>query len=230
MWTPRWPISRMLGELREIRTLAILGPSHHKEGDPEKMRIFVAGATGVIGVPIVSQLIAAGHTVAGMTRTEAKAEWLRGAGATPIVCDVFDAAELTAALTALQPDAIVHELTDLPDDPAAIPAKAAANNQIRREGTRNLIAAAQAASAPRFLAQSVAFPLPGDSGAAVEEHEKAVLTAGGVVLRYGHFYGPGTYHENEKAPPPAVHVDEAARQTVQALDTPSGIVTVVDKT
>ena len=60
------------------------------------------------------------------------------------------------------------------------------------------------------------------------EHERAVLGAGGVVLRYGRFYGPGTYHPDAVAEPPAVHVDEAARRTVEALDAPSGIVTVVD--
>jgi nucleoside-diphosphate-sugar epimerase len=192
------------------------------------MRIFVAGASGAIGVRLVPLLDAAGHNVAGMTRSDAKAELLHGFGAEPVVCNVFDAAALTAAVVAFAPDAVIHELTALPDDAAQITASAAANNRIRREGTRNLIAAARVAGARRLLAQSVAFELPGDSGAAVSEHERAVLQAGGVVLRYGHFYGPGTYHEHELAPPPAVHVDEAARRTVEALDAPSGVVTVVD--
>ncbi len=163
------------------------------------------------------RLLAAGHTVAGMTRSERKSARLREIGAEPIVCDVFDALGLAEAVTAFAPDAVIHQLTDLPQDPLQIPARADANNRIRREGTRNLIAAARAAAAGRFLAQSVAFSLPGDGGAAVDEHERAVLDAGGVVLRYGRFYGPGTYHENEKAPAPAVHVDYAARRTVRAL-------------
>jgi nucleoside-diphosphate-sugar epimerase len=192
------------------------------------MKVFVAGATGAIGVPLTRMLVADGHTVAGTTRSEERAARLSELGARPVVCDVFDAAALTAAVQELVPDAVVHELTSLPDDPRAIPESAEANNRLRREGTRNLIAAARAASVPRFLAQSVAFELPGDSGAAIEEHERAVLEAGGVVLRYGYFYGPGTYHEAEKAPPPAVHVEHAARRTIEALNNPSGIVTVVD--
>jgi nucleoside-diphosphate-sugar epimerase len=192
------------------------------------MRIFVAGASGAIGVRLVPLLVAAGHRVAGMTRTAAKAERLRELGAEPVVCDVFDAAELVDAVTQYEPEVVIHQLTALPEDAANIAASAPANNRIRREGTHNLLAAAWAASSLRFLAQSVAFDLPGDSGAAVAEHEQAVLERGGVVLRYGHFYGPGTYHENEKAPPPAIHVDEAARRTVEALDAPSGVITVVD--
>ncbi len=192
------------------------------------MRIFVAGATGAIGAQLVPQLIAAGHIVAGMTRSDRKSARLREIRVDPIVCDVFDAPALAEAVTAFAPDVVIHQLTDLPQDPARIPARAAANNRIRREGTRNLIAAARAAAAGRFLAQSVAFSLPGEGGAAVHEHERAVLDASGVVLRYGHFYGPGTYHENEKAPAPAVHVDYAARRTVETLNAPSGIITIVD--
>lgn len=208
--------------------LESLSPDQRSDQEDLNMRIFVAGATGAIGAQLVPQLIAAGHVVAGMTRSERKSGRLREIGAEPIVCDVFDAAALAESVTAFAPDAVIHQLTDLPQDPAQIPAAAAANNRVRREGTRNLIAAAQTAAARRFLAQSVAFSLPGDGGAAVAEHERAVLDAGGVVLRYGHFYGPGTYHEHEQAPPPAVHVDEAARRTVGVLDAPSGTITIVD--
>jgi nucleoside-diphosphate-sugar epimerase len=190
------------------------------------MRIFVAGATGAIGVPLVRRLVADGHTVAGMTRSESRTAALRELGAEPVVCDVFDAAALTAAVAAFAPDAVIHQLTDLPDRADDIPARSAANNRIRREGTRNLLAAAR--GVPRFLAQSVAWELRGDGAAAVAEHERAVLEAGGVVLRYGRFYGPGTYHPDDVAKPPAVHVEEAARRTVEALDAPSGVITVVD--
>jgi nucleoside-diphosphate-sugar epimerase len=192
------------------------------------MRIFVAGATGALGAQLVPLLVAAGHDVAGMTRSERKAETLRALGAQPVVCDVFDADGLARAMAAFAPDVVVHALTDLPADPRELSARAAGNARIRREGTRNLLAAARAAGAGRILAESVAFPAGGDGQAAVEEHERAVLDAGGVVLRYGRFYGPGTWHEHDVAPPPAVHVAEAARRTADALEAPSGVITVVD--
>jgi hypothetical protein len=75
----------------------------------------------------------------------------------------------------------------------------------------------------------VAWRLPGDAGAAVEELERSVFEAGGVVLRYGQFYGPGTYYEQAPPPPPRVHVDEAARRTVEALAAPSGVLEVVEE-
>jgi nucleoside-diphosphate-sugar epimerase len=189
------------------------------------MRVFVAGASGVLGARVVPLLVAAGHEVAGMTRSPEKVEQLRGLGAEPVVCDAFDADALRDAVVAFQTGAVVNELTDLPDRPAATNA---ANARMRREGTRNLLAAAKAAGASRFVAQSVAWQLPGDAGAAVGELERLVLAAGGVVLRYGRLYGPGTYYEEERPEPPRVHVDEAARRTVPALDAASGIVDVTD--
>ena len=191
------------------------------------MRIFLAGATGLIGERLVPLLVAGGHAVAGMTRSPGKADALRALGAEPVVCDVFDPAALRVAAVAFRPDAVLHELTDLPDDAALLPEFAAPNARIRREGTRNLLEAARAAGARRFLAQSVAWQLPGDAGAAVAELEQAVLAAHGVVLRYGQFYGPGTYHEQAPSPP-RVHVDEAARRTVEALAAPSGVLTIVE--
>jgi uncharacterized protein YbjT (DUF2867 family) len=189
------------------------------------MRVFVAGASGVIGVRLVPLLVAAGHEVAGMTRSPAKVELLRGLGAEPVVCDAFDAAALCEAVVAFQPEAVVNELTDLPDEPVAT---SEANARMRREGTRNLLAAAEAARASRFVAQSIAWRLPGDAGAAVAELERLVLAADGVVLRYGRLYGPGTYYEAEKPEPPRVHVDDAARRTVPALCAPSEILEVTD--
>jgi nucleoside-diphosphate-sugar epimerase len=193
------------------------------------MRIFLAGATGVIGLRLLPLLLAHAHRVAGMSRSPQKAEMLRAFGAEPIVCDVFDADALEEALVSFRPDAVLHELTDLPDDEASLPEFAEANGRIRREGTRNLLAAARAAGAEQFLAQSVAWPLPGDAGAAVEELERSVLAAGGVVLRYGALYGPGTYYEHDAPPPPRVHLDEAARRTVEALDAPSGVLAIVEE-
>src|ERR687887_587687 len=151
------------------------------------LRVFVAGASGVIGVRLVPQLVVAGHEVAGMTRSPAKVELLRGLGAEPVVCDAFDAHALREAVGAFQPEVVVNELTDLPDQPAATND---ANARMRREGTRNLLAAAKEAGASRFVAQSIAWPLPGDAGAAVSELERLVLPADGVVLRYGRLYAP----------------------------------------
>lgn len=192
------------------------------------MRIFVAGATGAIGSHLVPQLVSAGHQVAGMTRRQSKAARLCELGAEPIVCDVFDADAISEAIAAFAPEAVIHQLTDLPSDPTQIPAQAAANSRVRREGTRNLIAAARAAGTPRFLAQSVAFELAGDGAAAVRDHERAVLDVGGVILRYGHFWVPGTYNKDAPGPAPAVHVTHAARRTVELLYAASGAITIID--
>ena len=191
--------------------------------------VFLVGATGVLGVRLVPLLIEAGHAVAGVTRSPAKTDNLRALGAEPVVCDLFDTAGLRAAVVSFAPDAVMHQATDLPDDPRRLHEHAASNNRIRREGTRNLLAAAQAAGTVRhFLAQSVAWRLAGDAGAAVEELEQAVLKRGGVVLRYGRLYGPGTYYESHAPSPPRIHVDEAARRTIALLDAASGVHAIVE--
>jgi hypothetical protein len=97
----------------------------------------------------------------------------------------------------LRPDAVINELTDLPDDPAQISATGHRNIRMRREGTGNLLAATAALPGARrpFLVQSVAWDLPGGAAVAAAEQERALLEFGGVVLRYGQFYGPGTYWE-----------------------------------
>jgi nucleoside-diphosphate-sugar epimerase len=188
------------------------------------VRIFVAGASGVIGVRLVPLLIADGHTVAGMTRSADKAGLLRELGAEPVVCDVFDPDGLTAAVRAFGPEVIFHQLTDLPNAAADIGTFA-----IRGEGTRNLRAAAAAAGAARVIAQSISWEQPGEGrGAATAGHERAVLAAGGVVVRYGQLYGPGTYYEGEPPRPPRIHVDDAARLTLPSLSVPAGVTIVVD--
>lgn len=192
------------------------------------MRIFVAGASGVIGKRLVPLLASQGHRVVGMTRSQGKVDLLRSLGADPVVCDVFDLRGVVGALASARPQAVINELSDLPDDPARIQEFAAANNRVRREGTANLLAAAKEAGANRFLAQSVAWALPGDGGRAMADLERLVLEAGGVVLRYGQLYGPGTYHPDELPSPPRVHVDEAARRTVAALDASPGVLTIAD--
>ncbi len=191
------------------------------------VRIFVAGASGVIGARLVPRLAAAGHEVAGMTRSLDKTELVRRLGATPVVCDVYDREALRDAVVSFAPDVVVHELTDLPDDASALGTDGR-NARIRREGTRNLLDAAQAAGARRFLAQSVAWELEGEAAAAKVELERLTLEAGGVVLRYGRLYGPETYYPDALPPPPRIHVDEAARRTVALLDAPSGVVDLVE--
>jgi nucleoside-diphosphate-sugar epimerase len=192
------------------------------------MRVFLAGASGVIGVRLVPLLVRDGHEVAGMTRSPGKTAALRELGAEPVVCDVFDAGALAEAVTAFGSELVMHQLTDLPDQAERIPEFAARNNRIRTEGTRNLLAAAAQAGATRFLAQSIAWTPPA-GGEAVAEHERLVLAAGGVVIRYGVFYGPGTYSRSSSVPPPPrIQVDEAARRTVALLTAPSGVVVVTE--
>ena len=192
------------------------------------MRIFLAGATGVIGIRLVPLLIAAGQEVTGMTRSEPKVAELQRLGADGIVCDVYDLGALREAVKASRADAVMHQLTDLPDDPAQIRELGARNDRMRSEGTRNLLAATAAAGVDRFLGQSIAWTLPPDRQATVDAHEEAILDAHGVVLRYGQLYGPGTYYESTMPPPPRIEVNAAAERTVELLDAPSGIVELLD--
>jgi nucleoside-diphosphate-sugar epimerase len=182
------------------------------------MRVFVAGASGAIGRPLLPRLVAAGHEVTGMTRRPERAEEIRAAGAEAVLCDAFDAERLREAVGAAAPEAVVHLLTALPPRFKPRSDYLAPTNRVRIEGTRNLVAAARAAGARRLVAESVAFfyapqgdwvkdegaPLysraPGAFGAAMAalgELEGQVLgTEGieGLVLRYGWLYGPGTYY------------------------------------
>lgn len=192
------------------------------------MKIFLAGASGVIGRRLVPLLVDAGHDVAGMTRSTGNVELLRDLGATPVVCDVFAADELRAAVIGHSPELVMHQMTDLPDSASRLGEFGAANARLRREGTRNLLDAAGAAGTGRVIVQSVAWDLPGDAGRAVLDMERQVLDAGGLVLRYGQFYGPGTYHEHDPPPDPRIHVADAATRTVEALDHASGMLTIVD--
>jgi nucleoside-diphosphate-sugar epimerase len=115
------------------------------------MRIFLAGATGAIGRPLIPLLIAQGHRVTGLTRTPAAAERLRAQGAEAVLADVFDGRALTAAVRAAAPDVVIHQLTDL----SAV--RTDANARIRRDGTRNLVDAARSAGARRMIAQSISW-------------------------------------------------------------------------
>jgi nucleoside-diphosphate-sugar epimerase len=205
------------------------------------MRVFLAGAGGAIGRRLVPLLLRAGHEVTGMTRSAATASELARAGVVPAVLDVFDAPALMMAVGAAKAAVIIHQLTDLPRqfDEARISASYAKNARIRTEGTRNLIAAAQAAAARRFIVQSIAFAYAGggephpetdplnlaDPARAVTvkgavDMEQQVLSASGldaIVLRYGLLYGPATWREASSGPKPALHVDAAAHAALLAI-------------
>jgi hypothetical protein len=103
------------------------------------------------------------------------------------------------------------------------------NDRIRGEGTRNLLAAAATAKAQRVIVQSISWELPGENRRAITaSHERAVLDAGGVVIRYGQLYGPGTFYPGAPPQPPRIHVDDAARLTLPTLAVPPGVTIVAD--
>jgi len=192
-------------------------------------RIFLAGASGVIGTRLIPLLVEAGHIVGGMTRSPGKAARIAELGAEPIVVDVFDREALIRAVRHFEPDVILNELTDLPDDVTKIGDHADLNARIRTEGNQNLIEAARQSGSPKIMAQTVAWKLPaGPDADAVVELERSVLAEGGVVLSYGQFYGPGTYNEKNLPAEPRVQIDRAAVRTVELLDNPSGTVVVTD--
>jgi nucleoside-diphosphate-sugar epimerase len=236
------------------------------------MRVFVAGASGAIGRPLLRQLVEAGHEVTGTTRRAERAEQIRAAGARAVVCDVYDREALRSAVAEARPDAVVNELTSLPDryDPRREEFYAE-TNRVRSEGGRNLIEAARAAGVRRLITQSISFlyapegdwvkdeearpwdDAPGHFGPSVRvllEHERSVVESSdfeGLVLRYGQFYGPGTYfardghigREVRRRRFPIVgpgtgtfsfiHVEDAAGATVSALQNGApGIYNVTD--
>jgi len=232
------------------------------------MKIFIAGASGTIGHALIPQLVKAGYGVTALSRTPQKLQALQQMGATPVLGDVFDRPHLNQLIADAAPNVVIHQLTSLgpqAQDPFT------ETNRLRTEGTANLIDAAQRAQVQRFIAQSVAFlshspegelaheatPLYLDAPPpltsvveAVANLEQQVLSLTGmtgVVLRYGHFYGPGTYYANDGAIAIAVrqgqypivdqgtgtcsfvHLEDAATATVQAITQgTSGIYTIVD--
>ncbi|MBR1276695.1 NAD(P)-dependent oxidoreductase [Bradyrhizobium sp. AUGA SZCCT0283] len=183
------------------------------------MRILVAGATGAIGLELVPQLIAAGHSVVGTTRTAAKAEIIRRMGAEPAIADGLDAAAIRAVVIAAEPEIIIDQMTDLADvtDLRHFDRAFATTNRLRTQGTDFLLAAAREAGARRFIAQSFCGWTYGRGGEeikteadaldpdppeelrrtlqAIRHLEDAVTGSAnpeGIVLRYGSFYGPDT--------------------------------------
>src|SRR5262245_36575928 len=187
-------------------------------------RVFLAGASGVIGQRLIPRLVQAGYVVGGMTRSTSKTALLLQLGAKPILCDVFDREALLQTVCDFKPHVVLNELTDLPDDVTQISKFADLNARIRTEGNRNLIEAARRCGSPKILAQSLAWQLPdGPDALAGADLERSVLAEGGVVLRYGQFYGPGTYHEQQPPGEPRVHIDRAAERTLEALDASTGV-------
>jgi nucleoside-diphosphate-sugar epimerase len=203
------------------------------------MRVFLAGASGVIGRRLVPLLVRAGHQVTGTTRSAEKAELLRSLGAEPVVLDVFDAAAVARAVQDANPEAIIHQLTDLPFAPGT-PRYAEGlerNAQLRIDGTRNLASAAKAVGVRRMISQSIAFvyapkqgPLTEDDPLAPAEgafartmegvkalEEPTLAMPEGIVLRYGLLYGPGTWSPETPIRPPSVHVDAAGQAALLAL-------------
>lgn len=197
--------------------------------------IFFAGASGAIGRRLVPLLLQAGHIVVGATRSEAKAAEMQRAGVRPVVIDVYDAGKLAASMSAVKPDVVMHQLTDLPHDfdTNALAAAQAGNARLRIEGTRNLVNAALQCGARRMIAQSIAWafapgPEPhGDDDAidalnhpAVAALERFTLDSPpleGFVLRYGYLYGPGTWFDMPTGTV-AVHVDAAAKAALLAVE------------
>lgn len=202
------------------------------------MRIFLAGAAGVIGRRLSPLLVADGHEVFGTTRSADRADQLRTQGVKPVLLDIFDADAVMRAVREAACEIVIHQLTDLPAvmAPERLPEILARNARIRDEGTRNLLAGARQSGVGRVIAQSVAFayapgpqpfregdPLgvdregpPGVSARGVASLETQVLNGpwDGIVLRYGRLYGPGAPDE---APPPALHVDTAAEIARRAV-------------
>ena len=183
-----------------------------------RMKFFIAGGTGVIGRPLVAELLRKGHAVVALTRSQDEAPALVKRGIEPAIADVFDTEAVKAVVSRAQPEVVIEQLTALPKSYTADAMKAAApfNTRIRLEGGANVLAAAQAAGVRRYLRQSIAFwaipgpgladeetPLALDASPAVAadarvvtELERRLLGSPnieGIVLRYGFFYGPGTW-------------------------------------
>ena len=179
------------------------------------MRVFVAGAGGAIGKQLLPRLAAAGHETVGMTRSESKRAAIAELGATPVIADALDPDQVMSAVVETQPDAIIHELTALEEvDLRHFERSFELTNRLRTEGTDNLLAAAGRVGVRRFIAQSYAgWPYARTGGPvkteqdpldpspvremrpaldAIRHLEAAVVGTGGIVLRYGGLYGPGT--------------------------------------
>jgi nucleoside-diphosphate-sugar epimerase len=205
------------------------------------IKVLVAGATGAIGKPLVAQLLAKGYEVAGTTRSAARAAELERAGARPFVVDAFDREGVARTVVAARPDVVIDQLTDLSGgfEPDRVADTLARNTRIRVDGTRNLMDAALASNVGRVVAQSICWVyaagrephVEGDPLDLTVDGTRAVTIRGvvalegavlntppiaGLVLRYGWLYGPGA--SESPAGQPAIHVEDAARAAVLAVE------------
>jgi nucleoside-diphosphate-sugar epimerase len=222
------------------------------------MKVLVAGATGAIGRQLIPLLVGLGHDVVGLSRTPSGCASLTELGATGLRGDVLEAEPLAELVKSAQPAVVINQVTDL----AGL--NFAENARVRREGTHNLVCASRRAGVRRFISQSIAWAY-GPGGAPAREDEALDVDSAGrrkalvdavvaaeseamqigehVVLRYGMFYGAGTWHAAEgryarqlrdgtfsasSGVVSYVHVVDAAAAAVAALSWPSGIVNVVD--
>lgn len=233
------------------------------------MRVLIAGATGAIGKPLLSCLAAAGHELFALVRSRKAAGTREAMPAHEIVADALDAASVLQAVQQTKPDAIVNELTSLPKHytPEEMEAAAARDEEVRVKGNRNLLAAARAANCRRYILQSTAFWYAPGAGLADETASFAFAASPGVaagsrtyadleaaaqasgleavLLRYGFFYGPGTWFSREgdigdqvrRREVPVigkgegiwnwVHIEDAAAATCAALTADPGAYNVV---
>ncbi|HQS66167.1 MAG TPA: NAD(P)-dependent oxidoreductase [Sulfuricurvum sp.] len=203
--------------------------------------VFVAGATGVIGMRLCKMLIKDNWMVVGTTRDTKKTKLLEDIGVKAVVVDVYDAKKLDDILMSVKPDVVMHQLTDLPAglDPDKMEAALVSNAKLREIGTKNLIHAATKAGVKKIIAQSIGFvyepgpvphteesallnfndPIYGTTSRAVASLEDQVMNASfiGIVLRNGLLYGPGTGFDTPVDFVPAVHVDACAHAAFLAL-------------
>ena len=174
------------------------------------MRILIIGASGVLGRATLPHL--AGHDVTGTTRAADKCAGLVALGARAEICDVYQADALARLARTCAPDVVVNFLTDLAGGPGP------SNSRIRREGGPIVTAAARASGARRLLVESVAFATSGTPAAAVAALEEDAAASGleVVIVRFGRFWGPGTWAESAPEPP-AIHVAEAGRRAAALI-------------
>lgn len=182
-----------------------------------QMRIFVAGASGVLGRAVIQHL--GDHDVVGLTRSADKIGLLESIGAEAVVGDAYDRDLLVRLVADLHSEIVVNLLTDLSAGDRE------ANAQIRRVAGPIVLEAARAAGARRLAVESVAFPLEGAAAEAVASLEQDALGSGleALVIRFGNLWGPGTWYDE---PPelPRVHVEEAGRRAAELITTgPCGI-------
>lgn len=235
------------------------------------MRVLVAGATGVIGRQLVPLLTAVGHEVIGVARSRDRAEGLERAGAAVVTADLLDRPALLSAMRDAKPEAVVHLATAIPlaIDPNHLARDFELTNRLRTVGTRNLIEGAREVGARRIITQGLAYAYDPGEGLANEDApfwqhppkqfapvlealldlEQQTTDAGGLVLRFGHLYGPHSSYapggpveaqlRGGKFPIVGdggsvfswTHAHDAATAIVSALDRPvAGALNVVDDT